>query len=83
MQHMEKSVKVSKPAESPVNLRLHIASLLVAPVKRRTRTIVDLLTPQNKATLHETRLGLGITSNTFLCLLCLNKLASLRSKISV
>lgn len=34
IQHMEFELKVSKPAESSVNLRLDITSLLVAPVKR-------------------------------------------------
>lgn len=40
---MENSVKVSKPAESSVNFRLDIASLLIAPVKRSTNILSQIL----------------------------------------
>lgn len=35
----ENKVKVSKPAVSSVNFRFNIASLFVAPVKRRTSSV--------------------------------------------
>lgn len=39
----DKRVKVSKPAESSVNLRFNVASLFVAPVKRSTFSLSVIL----------------------------------------
>lgn len=40
---MENSFKVGKPAESSVNLRLNITSLLVAPVKRIQNILIMII----------------------------------------